>query len=204
MDHLRRLWLAGVLVLVVVGVAAAPARAQTGNLWELRCLSLGGTFSIKDLGGRAVQFECAGLGFQDTNLLDICRRFPDFRSQTGSVENLGRGPATMRCNRSGVANVEVRASSPALFSDFAHVAVFVDFKCDNTWYPSATLRVDLSQNGATGTGTSQVACADRWVQRIVQVVGGPFVLGRADVTVSGQIQGQLGDRDAGNLKIIRL
>lgn len=199
MQHLRRPWLAGALVLVVAGVAAAPAHAQPGNLWELRCLSLGGTFSIKGLGGQAVEYECSRLGSQDANLADICRRFPDFRSQ-GATVNIHSGGATMRCMRSGVANVDVRVGSQALFSDPQHIVVFVDYKCDPAWYPRATLLVDT---GATGTARVEVTCSDDWRQSLVSVTGGPFGIGgRSEVTVSGLIQGQLGDSDTRDLRIV--
>ena len=106
----------------------------------------------------------------------------------------------MRCMRSGVANVNVRVGSQALFSGSESIVVFVDYKCDPAWYPTATLLVDT---GATGTASRAVTCADGWRQALVAVTGGPFAIGgRGDVTVSGLIQGQLGDRDTRNLRIV--
>ena len=83
----QRIWLAGALVVVVAAVAA-PAGAQTSATqadWERECVRIGGTFSIKDLGGPKVVYECTGVrGFRGppafTNpadeLLNICDEFP--------------------------------------------------------------------------------------------------------------------------------
>ena len=202
MDHLRRLSLAGALMLVVAGVAAPPASAAV-NPWEQQCVDAGGTFSMKQLGGQAVEYECTNLPppAPVPQFVAICKRFPDYRGSSGTF-SLGSGRDTVRCKRDGEANVKVTLS-PKMFLDGAtsQLEVVVNFNCDSR-YPETTIVVQVQQRNVTVSGSRTVPCFDGWEEISILLPAGGLSLGRADVFVSGSIEGVLGDTDARNLEIV--
>src|SRR5262249_12501189 len=116
MGRLKRIWLAGALVVVVAAVAA-PAGAQTSATqadWQREWVRIGGTFSITDLGGPKVVDEFTGVrGFRGppafTNpaqeLVNICDEFPDSKKSDASFA-IASGIGMARCMRDGVANIK--------------------------------------------------------------------------------------------------
>lgn len=213
MGRLKRIWLAGALVVVVAAVAA-PAGAQTSATqadWQRECVRIGGTFSITDLGGPKVVYECTGVrGFRGppafTNpaqeLVNICDEFPDSKKSDASFA-IASGIGMARCMRDGVANIKETRVLKATRLSGQQLEIQVSYNCPSR-YRNHDVRVfvEVSQStGAASSGNGVVQCTGRWVTTVI-VVDGPFAVGPADVAVRGLIDGLLGDSDVSNLQIV--
>lgn len=202
MGYVKRVWLAGTLVLAVAATVAAPVSAQPlpGQAdWQQQCSSLGGNFSTQELGGLSVKYVCEGVP-DSVVLSGICFGYPDFKGRFWFGDEGGLG--TEFCFRSGVAPVKLTVGPKVTISHSALLSVAVKYNCDPQNPPAADIFVQVSQPSGSGTGRLSVVCTGRWEDVNVAVTGGPFTPGQADVTAWGVMRGVMGDRDVRKLQVV--
>ena len=210
MNGVRRAWLVGALVLAVAitatasATAKAPVSAQSlpgQGAYEQACSSIGGTFSLKELGGPRQRYECAGVPEgADLGLRQVCNTYPDRTDVEGGG---GRGPRAgiASCTRSGVAPIKVTVGPKVRIVNSSTLVVEVKSNCTPDFGILQDVSVQVSQPGGSGTGDTSVVCNGNWTTVGVIVTGGPFAPGQADVTALGTINGLMGDRDVRQLQI---
>jgi hypothetical protein len=209
MNDVRRVWLVGALVLAVAATATASATAKAPvsaqslpgqGAFEQACSSLGGTFSLKELGGPRQRYECAGVSeAADPVLRQVCVTYPDLTDAEGGG---GRGARAgiASCTRSGVAPIKVTVGPKVRIVNSSLVVVEVKSKCSSD-FGLQNVSVQISQPGGSGTGGATVVCTNDWTSVEVSVTGGAFTPGQADVTALGTINGLMGDRDVRQLQV---
>jgi hypothetical protein len=77
----------------------------------------------------------------------------------------------------------------------------VKSNCNSDFGPG-NVSIQVSQPGGSGTGSDSVACTNDWTTVGVEVTGGPFTPGQADVTAVGTLRGVMGDRDVRQLQVV--
>jgi hypothetical protein len=67
---------------------------------------------------------------------------------------------------------------------------------------SVNVRIEQTETGGTGNGFTTVPCTGRSQSAVVQVVGGPFTVGRALATGSAFAGGASFDSDTRRIQIV--